>query len=116
MIILKIIIVCISLKERAGLEIEREKQKAEHEIKKQAVDLAVELSVKALGQQIKQIAERLRGLRDALDISIENAAQKCNILASDYAKYDNSTCEWNKFLKDFCADERNTQFKNKSYY
>ena len=32
---------------------------------------------------------------------------------SDYAKYDNSSCEWNKFLKDFCADERNAQFTNK---
>ena len=41
-----------------------------------------------MNSQIKQIAERLRGLRDALDISVENAAQKCNILASDYAKYE----------------------------
>ena len=24
---------------------------------------------------------------------------------SDYAKYDNSACQWNQFLKDFCADE-----------
>ena len=24
---------------------------------------------------------------------------------SDYAKYDNSVCQWNQFLKDFCADE-----------
>ena len=24
---------------------------------------------------------------------------------SNYAKYDNSICQWNKFLKDFCADE-----------
>ena len=23
----------------------------------------------------------------------------------DYAKYDNSACQWNQFLKDFCADE-----------
>ncbi len=32
---------------------------------------------------------------------------------SDYAKYDNSSCEWNKFLKDFCSDKRNIKFKNK---
>lgn len=32
---------------------------------------------------------------------------------SDYAKYDNSSCQWNKFLKDFCQDKRNCQFKNK---
>jgi F-type H+-transporting ATPase subunit b len=48
----------ISLKERSSLEIEREKQKAEHELKKQAVDLAVELSVKALGQQIDEATHR----------------------------------------------------------
>ena len=52
----------ISLKGRINLEIEREKQKAEHEIKKQAVDLAIELSVKALGQQIdKDIHRKLIG-------------------------------------------------------
>ncbi len=31
----------------------------------------------------------------------------------EYAKYDNSSCEWNKFLKDFCADKRNSIYKNK---
>lgn len=31
----------------------------------------------------------------------------------EYAKYDNSSCEWNKFLKDFCNDKRNNIFKNK---
>lgn len=47
-----------SLKDRANLEIEREKEKAEYEIKKQAVDLAIELSVKALGQQIDEDTHR----------------------------------------------------------
>lgn len=32
---------------------------------------------------------------------------------SDYAKYDNSSCQWNTFLKDFCQDKRNEHFKNK---
>lgn len=32
---------------------------------------------------------------------------------SNYAKYDNSSCEWNKFLKDFCADDENSVFNNK---
>lgn len=31
----------------------------------------------------------------------------------EYAKYDNSSCQWNQFLKDFCSDKRNTRFKNK---
>ena len=30
-----------------------------------------------------------------------------------YAKYDNSSCEWNKFLKDFCADEINAVYPDK---
>lgn len=47
-----------SLKERVSLEIEREKQKAEFEIKKQAIDLAVELSVKALSQKIDEDTHR----------------------------------------------------------
>ena len=32
---------------------------------------------------------------------------------SDYAKYDNSTCQWNQFLKDFCADESSNNYSNK---
>ncbi|WP_170075569.1 SAP domain-containing protein [Paraclostridium dentum] len=32
---------------------------------------------------------------------------------SDYAKYDNSSCQWNQFLKDFCADKENIIFDNK---
>ena len=48
----------VSLKERAMLEIEREREKAEYEIKKQAVDLAVELSIKALDQKIDENTHR----------------------------------------------------------
>lgn len=32
---------------------------------------------------------------------------------NQYAVYDNSSCQWNKFLKDFCADESNSIFKQK---
>ncbi|MDE6550427.1 MAG: SAP domain-containing protein [Clostridia bacterium] len=32
---------------------------------------------------------------------------------SDYTRYDNSECKWNKFVKDFCADCRNAPFDNK---
>ena len=31
----------------------------------------------------------------------------------DYAKYDNSACQWNQFLKDFCADEKSRNYSNK---
>lgn len=43
-------------------------------------------------------------LKDMLDIYYQK---------SDYVKYDNSVCEWNIFLKDFCADKRNLIFNNK---
>ena len=32
---------------------------------------------------------------------------------SDYAKYDHSVCQWNQFLKDFCADESSRNYSNK---
>ena len=32
---------------------------------------------------------------------------------SDYAKYDHSVCQWNKFLKDFCSDEFSDFYSNK---
>ena len=32
---------------------------------------------------------------------------------SNYAKYDNSVCRGNKFLKDFCADENSYNYSNK---
>ena len=32
---------------------------------------------------------------------------------SDYAKYDNSACQWNQFLKDFCSDEFSNYYSNK---
>ena len=32
---------------------------------------------------------------------------------SDYAKYDHSVCQWNQFLKDFCADKNSGQYSNK---
>ncbi|MGT2920058.1 hypothetical protein D7D54_02630 [Streptococcus chosunense] len=32
---------------------------------------------------------------------------------SDYAKYDHSVCQWNQFLKDFCADENSRTYSNK---
>ena len=30
-----------------------------------------------------------------------------------YARYDKSACQWNKFLKDFCADSQSNRFPNK---
>ncbi|WP_244833691.1 F0F1 ATP synthase subunit B [Clostridium sp. BJN0001] len=44
--------------EKADVEIGREKEKAEYEIKKQVVDLAVELSIKALKENIDESTHR----------------------------------------------------------
>ena len=32
---------------------------------------------------------------------------------SDYAKYNHAVCQWNQFLKDFCADENSGHYSNK---
>ena len=32
---------------------------------------------------------------------------------SDYAKYDNSACQWNQFLKNFCLDEFSDYYSDK---
>lgn len=43
---------------RASLEIEREKEKAQHEIKQQVVDLAIEISAKALEEKVQESKQR----------------------------------------------------------
>ena len=32
---------------------------------------------------------------------------------SDYAKYNHAVCQWNQFLKDFCADKNSGHYSNK---
>jgi quercetin dioxygenase-like cupin family protein len=44
-----------------------------------------------MNTQIKQIAERLRGLRDALDLTIAQAAEKCGVPEADYARYESGS-------------------------
>ncbi len=46
-----------------------------------------------MNEQIKQIAERLRGLRDALELSIEEAASKIGIEKSNYEKYESGNSD-----------------------
>ncbi|AOR22603.1 F0F1 ATP synthase subunit B [Clostridium taeniosporum] len=47
-----------ALLDRAKVDIQREKEKAEYEIKKQVVDLALELSIKALEENIDESKHR----------------------------------------------------------
>lgn len=57
-------------------------------------------SVKA----IKSVRDTAFTLGDLLDIKLGKKV---------YAVYDKSSCQWNKFLKDFCADEANNVYPDK---
>jgi len=46
-----------------------------------------------MNAQIKQIAERLRGLRDSLDLSTEQVASKCGISQAEYEKYESGNSD-----------------------
>lgn len=46
-----------------------------------------------MNEQIKQIAERLRGMRDALDMSVAQVAQACGISEAEYASYESGTVD-----------------------
>ncbi|MFV0391930.1 MAG: helix-turn-helix domain-containing protein [Paludibacteraceae bacterium] len=46
-----------------------------------------------MNYQIAQIAKRLYGLRDALDLSVEEIAQKCGISTESYASYESGTTD-----------------------
>ncbi|MBQ7946499.1 MAG: helix-turn-helix transcriptional regulator [Bacteroidales bacterium] len=41
-----------------------------------------------MNEQIRQIAERLRGMRDALDMSISEMAEACQIKEAEYESYE----------------------------
>ncbi|MFA6836061.1 MAG: SAP domain-containing protein [Fibrobacteraceae bacterium] len=58
----------------------------------------------ATSKKVKQDNDVSFTLRDMLNIYYGRAV---------YAKYDNSSCQWNKFLKDFCADGENSKYTNK---
>lgn len=46
-----------------------------------------------MNDQIRQIAERLRGLRDVLDISEEQMAQTCHLPLDDYRRIESGTVD-----------------------
>lgn len=41
-----------------------------------------------MNEQIRQIAMRLRGLRDALDLSVEEVAEACHITPEEYKQFE----------------------------
>ncbi|MBV5282866.1 MAG: helix-turn-helix transcriptional regulator [Paludibacter sp.] len=46
-----------------------------------------------MNAQITQIAERLRGLRDALNLTVVQAAEKCGVSEDNYALYESGTSD-----------------------
>ena len=58
----------------------------------------------AAWRKVKQEQDTAFTIQDMLNIYYHK---------SNYAKYDNSSCQWNQFLKDFCKDQRNAKFQNK---
>lgn len=46
-----------------------------------------------MNEQIKQIAERLAGLRDALELTIEDMAEVCNLTPKEYAELESGTVD-----------------------
>ncbi len=58
----------------------------------------------ATAKKVKQDGDVSFTLEDMLDVYYG----KC-----EYAKYDHSSCQWNQFYKDFCADPSNSIFNNK---
>ena len=58
----------------------------------------------ATWRKVKEDNDMAFTIRDMLDVYYKRL---------DYAKYDKSSCQWNQFMKDFCADEDNTIFNNK---
>ncbi len=58
----------------------------------------------AAWRKVKRTQDRTFTVRDLLALYYR---------ASDYAKYDNAACEWNRFLKGFCADPRSRIYTNR---
>jgi transcriptional regulator with XRE-family HTH domain len=46
-----------------------------------------------MNEEIKQIAERLKGLRDALELSIDDVAKVCNISPEKYIELESGTVD-----------------------
>ncbi|MDR2385242.1 MAG: helix-turn-helix domain-containing protein, partial [Tannerella sp.] len=46
-----------------------------------------------MNEEIKQIAQRLKGLRDALEIPVEDIAGKCKITPKEYMQLESGTVD-----------------------
>lgn len=46
-----------------------------------------------MNEEIKAVAERLKGLREIMDVSVEEAAKVCNISIEEYKKFETGTVD-----------------------
>ena len=63
------------------------------------------------GNKIEKFMRKVKAEND-LNFTIQDML-KVYYGESDYAKYDNSACQWNQFLKDFCSDEFSDYYSDK---
>ena len=61
-----------------------------------------------MDEQIKQIAERLKGLRDALDLSVEEVAADCNFTVEEYQAIESGECDFS--VSCFAADSTKIRY------
>lgn len=55
-------------------------------------------------KKVRQTKDENFTVKDLIDVYLGK---------SNYAKYDNSSCQWNKFYQDFCKDDISNKFSNK---
>lgn len=51
-----------------------------------------------MDEQIKQIAERLKGLREALELDVEEVAADCNLTVGEYQALESGECDFSVSL------------------
>jgi len=55
-------------------------------------------------KKVRQTKDKNFTVKDLIDVYLGK---------SDYAKYDKSSCQWNKFYQDFCKDNISSKYSNK---
>jgi hypothetical protein len=55
-------------------------------------------------KKVRQTKDKNFTVKDLIDVYLGK---------SDYARFDNSSCQWNKFYQDFCKDDLSNGFFNK---
>jgi len=55
-------------------------------------------------KKVRQTKDKKFTVKDLIDVYLGK---------SDYAKYDKSSCQWNKFYQDFCKDTISNKYSNK---